>query len=46
VPFDTRAELAKLAGVGERTYDKGDKILTSGNEEIDMKSLFCDDYLA
>ena len=31
---DTRAELAKLAGVGERTYGKASAILNSNNEDV------------
>lgn len=34
---DTRKELAKLAGVGERTYGKATVILNSDNEEIKQK---------
>lgn len=36
---DTRKELATLAGVSERTYGKGTKILNSDNEDIKNKVL-------
>lgn len=37
--IDTRNEMAKLAGVSHDTYDKGRKILQSGNEEVKQKVL-------
>ncbi|MBR0599025.1 hypothetical protein KCX82_14140 [Clostridiales bacterium BAD-6] len=38
-PIDTRKELAKIAGVSDRTYDKGRKILESNNEVVKQEVL-------
>ena len=37
---DTRKELSKLAGVGERTYGKAAAILSSDNDEVKTKVKF------
>lgn len=34
--IDTRKELSKLAGVGERTYGKAAAILSSNNDEVKL----------
>jgi hypothetical protein len=38
-PISTSDELAKIAGVGHDTYNKGKKILESNNEEVKQKVL-------
>lgn len=35
--IDVRAKLAETAGVSERTYSMGKKILDSNNEEVKQK---------
>ncbi len=34
VPIDTRAEMAKMAGVSEKTYDAGKKVLATGTPKL------------
>lgn len=38
-PISTRQKLAEVAGVGEKTYAMGSKILQSNNEDIKEKVL-------